>query len=614
MAENEVVIEVKLDDGSYRKAWVNLQNDSKEAGKQAGDNLSHGVSHGFEHVLKEIAAVTVAYLGLHAVIHRVSEGIQAAIGSENAFQQLNLALAQNGAYSEQASEHLQHFIHGLEKTTATSDAVIASGASMLAGLGRLSGEGLDRATKAALDLAAGLQKGPEEAFMMLSKAAEGSFTAFGRYGFKLVETGDKAADFARLMDQVNARFGGMAENRLNTFGGSVQKLGVSFEDFLKQIGFGFTKSAIITDVIQSLAKTFDKLGESLKGFSMDKLIIQALDFASVMVQYVIPPFTLLYNVGKILFNALETGFQTIIVAAATMAADFFNLIGKFTSKYDEAKTAANDFAASSEQVLIDLAAKTSDSMDSIFDFSSAAAMQEKIDAFRATAGQVVAAHSEATQSIIKNQQKMADPTFMDYFVQNWAKATNSIKELAAQMVQTIRGGLVNTLSNGFAAMGKALVSGENLFAAFGKAILSGFGQMLIQLGTQVLMVGLLMQSVPILFGLQGFAAVVAGAGMIIAGGVLSALGGSGGGGAAGGGGGGAAAPTGLGPGGGIAVSPVGAALAADTLQERQEPNTQVVVNIHGNVLDRRSTGLELAEVMRENFELHGVTFAGAAAT
>lgn len=618
MADNQqIAIEVKLEDGTFRKLYAKLEDDSKSAGKRIGDNLGGGfdaAASAAKGALGLATKLTAAIGGLISV-GSLYKGIKDAIGSEQSIQQLNLALAQNGLYSEEAAKGLKGFIDGLEKTTAVSDDVIASGSAMLVNLGKLSGQGLRDATKAALDLSAGMNGliGPDQAFTLLSKAAQGNTEALGRYGIKVRETGDNAADFARVMATLNAQFGGMAEQRLNTFGGALEKLSTSFGNALKEIGLSVTNSAIVKGVIKVLGDMFDqftvgfeKLGKS--GNVVDGLILKCLELAKVLADVVLPMGELLYKTFKFVFDAIVTGLQFAVMTVAQSVAGITNILAKVIPGMDGISQSLTAFASSSEAVFNDMTKGTMDSLDQIGNYSFTERAQGMLSTWDATAQQMVATHANAVGTIKNQQQTLADPTFMDMFIDGWKKANNNVQQIAAQMATTLRSGLVNGIANGFAAMGKAWQEGSNVLEALGKALLQTFGQLLIQLGTQVLTVGLLMSTVPILFGLQGPAAIIAGAGMIVAGGVLTAIAGSGGG--AGGGGGGAAAPTGLGPGGGVAVSPVGGGLGdatAGVSEARAEPQTKVEVNIHGNVLDNKGTALHIAEIIQENFDLSGIT-------
>ena len=183
-------------------------------------------------------------------------------------------------------------------------------------------------------------------------------------------------------------------------------------------------------------------------------------------------------------------------------------------------------------------------------------------------------------------------------------AANGIAITAKGLATILRTSLVTTTTSAFAAFGGALAKGENAFAAFGKSILSSMGQMLIQFGSMLVTIGFGLSTVPFLFGLQGPAAIAAGIAAIVAGGALTALGGGGGGSSAG--------ASGSSAGGSTDVAPIGDSLSNIQDVEAQEPNTQVTVVVQGNILDRRETGLEIAEVINEVFSTNGITIARGA--
>ena len=178
-----------------------------------------------------------------------------------------------------------------------------------------------------------------------------------------------------------------------------------------------------------------------------------------------------------------------------------------------------------------------------------------------------------------------------------------VEQENAQMVKlrgVVQAGIVNGLTNAFAGLGKALVKGQNGFEAMGKAVLAALGSMAIQIGTMLVAVGLGFSALgPVMpiFGLSGAAAVAAGLGLIVLGGALSAMG-EGGETAAG------TASAGGGVSGNGGTANLGGAADGSQLED-VKPGTQIAVNIQGNVMDRRQTGLEIVEIIKEQFDTNG---------
>ena len=177
-------------------------------------------------------------------------------------------------------------------------------------------------------------------------------------------------------------------------------------------------------------------------------------------------------------------------------------------------------------------------------------------------------------------------------------ASKNFKNLGKTMLQSVG----QAAGNAFAAFGQAVAEGENALEAFGKSLLNSLGQMAIQMGTQFILQG-------IAYSYAGLAngppLIAAGAALAVFGGILSASGGAG--------------PKDVSGGGGTAGGGIGSIQDNSPINEpipfedtvAQTPKTEVSVNIQGNVLDRRETGLEIAKILEEQFSDQGLVLRGS---
>lgn len=190
--------------------------------------------------------------------------------------------------------------------------------------------------------------------------------------------------------------------------------------------------------------------------------------------------------------------------------------------------------------------------------------------------------------------------FTDFADQNVERLRQRVAALGMQ----IRNNLVRGVGNAFAAVGKALVKGQNAFDAFGKAILGAFGGIAIQLGQFYLLLGTAQLFTP---GGQasGAAQIAAGIGLTILGGALQAIGG---------GGGAPAATTPTAAGGAAPTSPdFGAPQGPDFgAIEDGEQRAQVNLIVQGNILDRRESGVELFDSLIEAANANGIELGAIA--
>jgi hypothetical protein len=159
----------------------------------------------------------------------------------------------------------------------------------------------------------------------------------------------------------------------------------------------------------------------------------------------------------------------------------------------------------------------------------------------------------------------------------------------------------NGVGNAFASVGRALVQGKNAFEAFGKAFIGILGGLAIQLGQFFIAKGIALSLDPTTPG-SGAGLIGAGIGLTVLGGVLQALG-DGGASFSGGGFGGA--------GGGGTGDITGGAGPGQVPDLDRNRGTEVAINIQGNVLDRRETGLEIATVLQEFFDTNDGVLARA---
>ena len=181
-------------------------------------------------------------------------------------------------------------------------------------------------------------------------------------------------------------------------------------------------------------------------------------------------------------------------------------------------------------------------------------------------------------------------------------AEKAIDKTAKNINKSMNQALGNGVANGIQKVTQALVAGENVFKAFGKAVLGLVADMAIQMGKIFVATGVAQLA---LFATPG-ASILAGAALIAAGTVAKSIfGGSDSNSPGGVGGGGVAS-------GGFVAGGTNDAPAVDQVEEREEPNTEVVVNIQGDVLDSEESGTRLVSIINDAFEKDGVVIKGAA--
>jgi len=155
---------------------------------------------------------------------------------------------------------------------------------------------------------------------------------------------------------------------------------------------------------------------------------------------------------------------------------------------------------------------------------------------------------------------------------------------SAQIAQAISAGVQQAVM--------AMKSGQNALKAFTGAIFGFIGDMVIKIGESLISIGLGMEAIRAsIVGLTGGPALFAGVALVALGTLLKSL--------SGGGGSSASADGGGGSGGSVSS-------ASEAPQiEQSKPQSQIAINIQGDVLDSEDTGLRIVDILRSYADKNG---------
>lgn len=227
--------------GSFVPSGTPFAETAKNIAKIGSASLSSAsalkpLGVGMGAVSASVAGIGIAVLGAAGALKLLQRGIEEAASQQTAINRLNIAFSSMGAYSEKAVRQVQSFANSMQLVTGFSDQAIMGTAALLAQLGRLSGEGLQRATRATLDLAVGLGRDLPVAALIMAKAAQGSTFELRKYGLVIDQNIPKTQRWQKALEFVETKFGGAAEAELRTFQGAVKQLGFAFQDLLEIVG------------------------------------------------------------------------------------------------------------------------------------------------------------------------------------------------------------------------------------------------------------------------------------------------------------------------------------------------------------------------------------------
>lgn len=271
----ELIVKIEADNKELKATLEESAKVTARSSKQMEDAISKFAESAsketsrFDDIMNVFAGTTLANVAVGAAnmakeafgefIALFKEGIAEASDYDQQLTRLANSLAANGKFTQEAMTSLRRFTQDMETLSGVDDAVIAKNLAVLSSMTRLSGEGLERAQKAAINLSAAMGIDLDTATKMVGKAAEGSTASFKKFGLNIEETADKNLTFANTLSQIEKRFGGAAGANMKTFEGSLLGLQNSFGNLFQALGDIIVKNPAIIAGMKELATVFSSL-------------------------------------------------------------------------------------------------------------------------------------------------------------------------------------------------------------------------------------------------------------------------------------------------------------------------------------------------------------------
>lgn len=148
---------------------------------------------------------------------------------------VNTVLAQSGQLLPGVSEQVQELAGKLQELYGKADDEWMDVFKRLLQFGAKP-EQLEQYSEAVANLAGILGGDINTAAMLFSRAMQGNFEMFGRYGIRVEEAGTKTERLEKLMRQLAQRGGGVLENQSKTLSGQLQRLKNNLSDIFEAVG------------------------------------------------------------------------------------------------------------------------------------------------------------------------------------------------------------------------------------------------------------------------------------------------------------------------------------------------------------------------------------------
>jgi hypothetical protein len=178
-----------------------------------------------------------AYLGARQMVTFFRSAVDNYIRQENAVRNLADALGLLGAGASEGLGGLREFAKEIQNLTIYGDEAVIEAMALGAAVGKLSGERLKQATKAAIGLSAAFKVDLATAMRLVARAAVGDTTTLTRYGIKLGDAKTAGEKFNKVL-KIGAENFALAEGQAKTTGGQIEQLKNIWGDLKEELAVG----------------------------------------------------------------------------------------------------------------------------------------------------------------------------------------------------------------------------------------------------------------------------------------------------------------------------------------------------------------------------------------
>jgi len=242
-------------------------------------------------------AITAAMAaGVFAIAKLVSAArgwVQLAGVQEKAEKNLESVLRATGEAAGYNLGQLKAMAAEYQNLTGIGDEVILGGMSVLATFKKISGEGFERATRAALDMQAVMGGPLQSSIVMIGKSMNdpiANLSAMSRSGVQftkhqrdmvktLWESGNVLGAQNIILKELESQFGGAAAAARETFAVSVDAAGNALGDMKEELGFVITKNQFFVDLMHIAEDQFKQWGAQIRD---NRTSLQALAKSGVL--------------------------------------------------------------------------------------------------------------------------------------------------------------------------------------------------------------------------------------------------------------------------------------------------------------------------------------------
>lgn len=196
---------------------------------------------GMGSMIRRAAGLAVAYFGGRAMIRGIQSSLEAWGKQELSLRKVHAALQLIGQ-GDQVRE-MAEFASQIQKTTTYGDELVLEIMALGSAMGKLGGQDLKDATKAAIGLSKAYGLELVAAMRLVARARVGDTATLARYGIKLKEGLSAQQKFNQILE-IGARNFALAEAETGTYAGKLQQMKNAIGDVKESIGAGLMPVAM----------------------------------------------------------------------------------------------------------------------------------------------------------------------------------------------------------------------------------------------------------------------------------------------------------------------------------------------------------------------------------
>lgn len=217
-----------------------------------------GTAAGFISATAIIGAVEKTWDGLTEF---VKGSVEAYAEAEAASRRLTVAVQTQGLGIPGLVQQYHDLSDAYQRNTTFSHDAITAAEALFVQLGNVGPEQMDKALRAATDLASGLGIQLEDAVKLVAKAFEGHTSSLQRYGIVIDEAKAKSQGIEYVLDAIEQKVGGQAQAELDTYAGKIKQLGNAWEDFKQAVGESIVQDPLLQRALSDLQQGIMGSGE-----------------------------------------------------------------------------------------------------------------------------------------------------------------------------------------------------------------------------------------------------------------------------------------------------------------------------------------------------------------